>query len=503
MIATRHRHLCWLFSLVLVLTLEAIAHPQSTDTCTASILNRTTRVNPDGTFVIDNIPSNQGLGRIRIICPDANSTRGGASDFTRIIPGGDVSVGNVPLGVIPPSVKSLAVTVSPTTLTGPGATAQLSVIATLSNGATKDVTNGAEGTTYTSSNPRIGAVNENGLITAGTQSGTLIVSMVNDGVFASKLITVSLSNDSDGDGLPNDYETANACLKPTVADGDADPDNDSTTNLAEFNAGTNPCAVDTDGDGLNDGQEITIGSNPTLPDSDGDGLQDGAETNPSGDDDGDGKINILDPDRDNDGLPDGIEVRICNTPTCAVPAADSDGDGLSNIDEVGPKTDPSRADTDFDGINDGEEIITGTDGFVTDPLKLDSDGDGFQDGLEVALTSDPLKNTSLPNLSPPGNVVSQTFSVVNTAAPPPGLSTLEAVGLTFSLVNTTPPPPGISTFEATGLTFSVVNTVPPPSGIPTLEATGQTFSVVNTIPPPSGVPTSEAVSQTFSVQNQP
>ena len=126
-----------------------------------------------------------------MICPNANSTQGGASNFVRIIPGGEVSVGGVPLGVIPPSVKSLAVTVSPTTLAGPGATAQLSVVATFSDGSTHPVTNGAEGTTYTSSNPAIGTISANGLVTAGTQSGTLIVSMVNDGVFASKLLTIN------------------------------------------------------------------------------------------------------------------------------------------------------------------------------------------------------------------------------------------------------------------------------------------------------------------------
>ena len=39
--------------------------------------------------------------------------------------------------------------------------------------------------------------------------------------------------------MPDDFEEANDCLDPDVLDGDADPDGDSLTNLAEFNAGTN------------------------------------------------------------------------------------------------------------------------------------------------------------------------------------------------------------------------------------------------------------------------
>jgi hypothetical protein len=40
---------------------------------------------------------------------------------------------------------------------------------------------------------------------------------------------------------------------------------------------------------------------------------------------------------------------------------DSDGDGLSNIDEALAGTDPLRPDTDGDGSTDGSEIAAGTD----------------------------------------------------------------------------------------------------------------------------------------------
>ncbi|MFC5370529.1 thrombospondin type 3 repeat-containing protein, partial [Arcanobacterium bovis] len=65
---------------------------------------------------------------------------------------------------------------------------------------------------------------------------------------------------------------------------------------------------------------------------------------------------------------------------------DSDGDGVSDLDEIAKGTDPNKADTDGDGVNDGDEIAKGT-----DPLKPDTDGDGLNDGDEIAKGTDPLK----------------------------------------------------------------------------------------------------------------
>ena len=91
-------------------------------------------------------------------------------------------------------------------------------------------------------------------------------------------------------------------------------------------------------------------------------------------------------DTDGDGLSDGDEVNKYHTNPLK---ADSDGDGLSDGDEVLKyHTDPMRADTDGDGLNDGDEVLK----YHTDPLKADTDGDGLNDGEEVMkYKTDPLK----------------------------------------------------------------------------------------------------------------
>lgn len=49
-------------------------------------------------------------------------------------------------------------------------------------------------------------------------------------------------------------------------------------------------------------------------------------------------------------------------------------------------------DTDGDGLSDAEEVDIGT-----DPLDADTDGDGWSDGEELDWNTDPLKPDSTPD----------------------------------------------------------------------------------------------------------
>jgi hypothetical protein len=75
--------------------------------------------------------------------------------------------------------------------------------------------------------------------------------------------------------------------------------------------------------------------------------------------------------------------------TRTVGLLDTDGDGLSDIQERALGTDPLFADTDGDSLIDSDEINI----FRTNPLLADTDGDGIADVIEVATGTDPTVNT--------------------------------------------------------------------------------------------------------------
>ncbi len=109
-------------------------------------------------------------------------------------------------------------------------------------------------------------------------------------------------------------------------------------------------------------------------DSDGDGLSDVQETELGTD------INRM--DSDDDGLTDSEEINLYNTNPLD---EDSDDDGLPDALEISAGTDPNNMDSDGDGLTDGEEVLErGID--ASDP---DTDADGLSDGDELAANGNP------------------------------------------------------------------------------------------------------------------
>lgn len=122
-----------------------------------------------------------------------------------------------------------------------------------------------------------------------------------------------------------------------------DSDGDTIPNFVEQYFGTDCYNKDTDGDNLSDYDELyLLGSIPTLKDTDSNGTDDAYE--------------------------------------------DCDGDGLVAIEEIEQQTNPFIADSDDDGLVDGEEVHK----YCTKPDVKDTDKDGVNDGKEIEIATDPL-----------------------------------------------------------------------------------------------------------------
>jgi hypothetical protein len=268
------------------------------------------------------------------------------------------------------------------------------------------------------------------LDTDGDSMGDMDEIAYNTGWFGGTLRPNPLIPDSDGDGILDGNEGAvmyptNVCLKDTDCDTIPDgaevatfmaPTADNGFNpatwavvaaaypytfpFADVRDQADPRVADTDNDGLSDKVEFGPGALATSisdtnyhsyvndDDSDDDGLQDGYEdTNKNGRWDvvvlgttgtnvTSGETHLCLADTDSDGLTDGEEEGLFGRGARSVRTPPAAPGGASVLRTTVPALDD---DSDDDGLSDYEEVVV----THTDPLNWDSDGDTISDANEL------------------------------------------------------------------------------------------------------------------------
>ena len=264
---------------------------------------------------------------------------------------------------------------------------------------------------------------------SGTLNGSYVFTF-NENTLAYTVSSQSIA-DSDGDGMPDDWETLHGFINGYY-DADEDSDGDGATNLEEYLRGTDPNVFDAlnssysslsmagDFNGWNEaannmelvnhylwryrvginmpagtGFKFAANGSWTVNWGDNTPAGDPISTVPfngiaaldAGNIPADGPLNgtyeiffneqtmeysMTDAavqDFDQDGVSDSWEQSHgLNFTNATDGAIDSDGEGLTNLEEFHNGTDPHDADSDNDGANDYEEVIAGTDSGNTNSI---------------------------------------------------------------------------------------------------------------------------------------
>jgi hypothetical protein len=215
--------------------------------------------------------------------------------------------------------------------------------------------------------------------------------------YAQDGITLSYTDDADGDGDEDLVDNCPFASNADQLDGDGDGVGNACDNCSSL---SNFTQLDGDGDGQGNGCD---------PDLDGDGVLNATDNCPSLpnanqlDTNGNQAGNVCDNDDDGDGILDNIDrcpllpnpgnVAV-NDPNCN---SDTDGDTISDTwDNCPTSLNTTQLDTDLDGLGDvcdvdmdNDGILNAADncGVVSNRAQLDDDGDALGDACDVKFCS--------------------------------------------------------------------------------------------------------------------
>ena len=196
-----------------------------------------------------------------------------------------------------------------------------------------------------------------------------------------------------------------------------DSDADGLSDNEEAKYGTNPFCIDTDNDNFLDGYEVEYGSDPldpmsypSIPQAWYESIYEDLDGNAS-------RIEfVVGLVSQNTAYLQQLNASVIGNITeireildqLGIAVGDSDYDGLDDLDEITYGTDILCIDTDCDNLNDAFEIKIGT-----DPLDDDSDSDTYLDGVEVLAGTDPLDDSDYPGVT--GTTTSTTPTSTTTS----------------------------------------------------------------------------------------
>ena len=383
----------------LLVGLSALA--QINEQCVITAGGKPVHVTADGFYDLRAVPAGAPV-RLYARCTDASGVvRYGRTEFLQPEAGQLLENLAFSFSASPfPRASALIVAADRTAYTiGKDDPGQLSVTATHASAADLDVADGV-GVTYTSSNPAVVSVSATGLIEAIAE-GNAVIGVAYDGLRGAITVAVNESGNqattveglvrfADGSPVLGAEVSAGGESGTTDASGQfsfqplllesgplriaavkrTDVQYFATSAVIDAVLGgitdggllvlSTPRQVDTDGDGILDDYELTLSlPKPPFqfdlnnPDTDGNGILDGAE------------------DDDEDGLPDFYELLIGTSmiqrdsdhPDNSISDGDEDfdSDGLTNLQEFENNSNPYLPDTDGDGVTDLDEVNAGFD----------------------------------------------------------------------------------------------------------------------------------------------